>query len=152
MKKVVERKAERPMECAAERPMLIGEVARRSGLTRDTVRFYERQNLIKSGERTAGSRVYNEYAPAVIERLAFIRQSQSAGFTLREIKDVLDEWGVDINAIPREELIAVLEAKFAQVEEKLRHLQEVRAYLAAKLERLHAETDCVTSASGCKIK
>ena len=135
------------MKNITERPMLIGEVARRSGLTRDTVRFYERQGLIASGERAAGSRVYNEYESAVIERLAFIRQSQSAGFTLREIKDVLDEWGVDIDAIPRAELVATLEAKFAQVEEKLRHLQEVRAYLATKLERLRNGDYCIVGTS-----
>ncbi len=127
------------MKKVEERPMLIGEVARRAGLTRDTVRFYERAGLISSGERLAGSRTYNEYAPEVVERLAFIRQSQSAGFTLREIKGHLDEWGHDIEAIPDAAIIEALEAKLAQVEEKLRHLEEVRAYLATKLARLKGE-------------
>lgn len=91
-----------------ERPMLIGEGARRTGLTRDTVRFYERAGLISSGARAAGSRVYNEFAPAVVERLEFIRRSQSAGFTLREIKGFLDEWGDDLTAIPDAAVIAAM--------------------------------------------
>lgn len=119
--------------------MLIGEVARKSGLTRDTVRFYERAGLISSGARAAGSRVYGEYAPEVVERLAFIKQSQVAGFTLREIKGHIDEWGSDIDAIPTGEVISALENKLVQVEEKLRHLEEMRAYLTAKLGRLRGD-------------
>ncbi len=128
------------MEKISAKPMLIGEVARHAGLTRDTVRFYERAGLIESSARAAGSRVYNQYAPEVVERLAFIRQSQKSGFTLREIKEFMDEWGTDFSTIPRDEVLSVMEAKLAQVEEKLRHLEELRTYLTVKLERLRAES------------
>lgn len=122
--------------------MLIGEVAKRSGLTRDTVRFYERAGLIGSGTRQAGTRLYNVYTPETIERLAFIKGAQNIGFTLREIKYVMDEWGTDPDQFPRDESIPFLEEKLARTEEKLRQLEEVRDYLTAKLERLRATGVC----------
>jgi len=119
--------------------MLIGEVARKARLTRDTIRFYENAGLLSSGKKQAGSRVYNDYAPEVVERLAFIKQAQNIGFTLREIKHILDEWGGDVNAVPPAELIHLVETKLGQIEEKLRHLEEMREFLSNKLKRLQAE-------------
>lgn len=115
--------------------MLIGELAKKSGLTRDTVRFYERIGLIHSEDKQAGSRVYNDFAPEMVERLAFIKQGQVAGFTLGEIKSLMDEWGTDINKVPKDEVVRRVEAKLEQTEEKIRHLEEVRSYLKAKLAR-----------------
>ena len=67
--------------------LAIGELAARAGLTRDALRYYERLGMIASLRRTsAGFRVY---APEVIERLRFIKQAQSHGMTLAEIKDLL---------------------------------------------------------------
>jgi MerR family Zn(II)-responsive transcriptional regulator of zntA len=118
--------------------MLIGELARRSGLTKDTVRFYERAGLIAAGEKEAGSRTYKTFDEEALERLVFIKNGQAGGWTLRDIKEVLDKWGMDIDAIPQHELIPVLEAKLATTDEKLRRLQQVREYLANKLERARA--------------
>jgi MerR family copper efflux transcriptional regulator len=115
--------------------MLIGELARRAGLTKDTVRFYERAGLIASGEKEAGSRTYKTFDEEALERLVFIKNGQAGGWTLRDIKEVLDKWGMDMDAIPQEELVPALEAKLATTDEKLRRLQQVRDYLANKLER-----------------
>src|SRR5579864_6961790 len=65
----------------------IGELAARAGLTRDALRYYERLGIIAPLRRTsAGFRVY---APDVIERLRFIKQAQTHGMTLAEIKELL---------------------------------------------------------------
>ena len=116
--------------------MLIGEVAKASGLSRDTIRFYEREGLISAGLRTAGTRAYGDYAPEVVQRLGFIKQMQGLGFTLREIKHVLHEWGDDANETPNAEIIEIIEPKLRQTEEKIRQLEEVRAYLMDKIKRL----------------
>lgn len=118
--------------------MLIGEVAKRSGLTRDTVRFYEEKGLVWSGTRPAGSRLYNVYEPDVLERLAFIKQAQNIGYTLREIKYIMDEWGTDPANYPLDDMIRFLEDKLQRTEEQLEHLEGVRGYLIAKLERLRS--------------
>src|SRR4051812_40268424 len=66
----------------------IGEVARRTALSVDSIRFYERQRLLPAPERSEGR--FRLYTSADIERLQFIREIQGLGFTLREIKELLD--------------------------------------------------------------
>ena len=64
------------------RPLDITEVAQRSGVAASTLRFYEGKGLIASVGRRGLRRLF---APAVLERLAFIALGRSAGFSLEEI-------------------------------------------------------------------
>lgn len=68
--------------------MKIGELALRSGLTVDTIRFYEKQGLLPLPSRSAAN--YRQYDESVPQRLAFIRKARDLGFTLQEIADLLD--------------------------------------------------------------
>jgi hypothetical protein len=66
--------------------MQIGEVAKRSSLTVDAIRFYEKRQLLPKAVRSAGRfRVYGE---RTLERLHFIRQMQGLGFSLREVGEL----------------------------------------------------------------
>jgi MerR family copper efflux transcriptional regulator len=114
--------------------MLIGELARKAGLSKDTVRYYQRAGLIHAGEKPAGTRVYKTFDEQALERLIFIKGGQAGGWTLREIKDTLDTWGTDMDAIPREQMIRQLEEKLVSIDEKLKHLQAVRDYVVRKME------------------
>ena len=67
--------------------MRIGEIANRSGVTVDTVRFYERLGVLPSPEREPSG--YRDYAPATVERIQFTRELQAIGFTLNEVIDAL---------------------------------------------------------------
>ena len=65
----------------------IGQVAKQSGVSVETIRFYEKEGLIEKPERKeSGYRQFNEEA---IKRLAFIRKAKSLGFTLNEIQELL---------------------------------------------------------------
>ena len=66
----------------------IGELASQSGLSRDTIRFYEREAFLPDPERTRAG--YRLYSPDVVARLSFIKQAQALGFSLTEIRGVLD--------------------------------------------------------------
>ena len=66
--------------------MRIGEVARRSGLSRDTIRFYERNGLISSAEGPEQTNSYREYHDEIFERLTMIDEAQRAGFTISELR------------------------------------------------------------------
>src|SRR4051812_28077824 len=68
----------------------IGEVARRAGVRTSSIRYYERIGLLPEPERSGGQRRYD---PHVLGRLGFIGVAQSAGFKLREIKELMH--GVD---------------------------------------------------------
>ena len=65
----------------------IGEVGRRTGLRASALRYYERAGLIHVLRRSGGHRVYD---PSVLESLALIQLAQDAGFTIREVKALLN--------------------------------------------------------------
>jgi MerR family transcriptional regulator, copper efflux regulator len=67
--------------------LLIGELARQSGVKPDTVRFYERAGLLAAPARTAAG--YRVYDGAARERIQFIKRAQALGFSLDEIRRIL---------------------------------------------------------------
>jgi MerR family redox-sensitive transcriptional activator SoxR len=66
--------------------LAIGELARRSGTAASALRYYEQIGLLPPAERTGGKR---HYPPSSAERLALVRLYQDAGFTLKEIRQLL---------------------------------------------------------------
>ncbi len=68
--------------------MTIGELARRAGVHLETIRYYERLGVMPPPRRTAtGYRVYDELA---LRRLRFIKRAKQLGFTLKEIRELLE--------------------------------------------------------------
>lgn len=67
----------------------IGEVAERTGLSRQSIRYYEREGLIEKPYRSPTSG-YRKFEPEVVYRIRFIQNAQELGFTLEQIKDLLD--------------------------------------------------------------
>src|SRR5690625_7878680 len=67
--------------------MKIGEVARRTRLTVEAIRFYEKQGLIEEPPRSPSG--YRQYAEGVVARLDFIQRSKELGFSLREVDELL---------------------------------------------------------------
>jgi len=71
----------------SEKPLLIGRLAKLSGVKLDTVRFYERSRLLPKPARTAGG--YRVYTDAALNQVRFIRKAQSLGFSLEEIRRII---------------------------------------------------------------
>ena len=67
--------------------MRIGELAARSGVSIDAIRYYERRDVLPKAERTESG--YRQFDESALERLAMVRQLQDLGFTLDEITDAL---------------------------------------------------------------
>ena len=65
----------------------IGALAARSGVTPDTIRYYERLGLLPRTPRTSGG--FRVYTAETFDRLRFVKQAQSLGLTLHEIRDLL---------------------------------------------------------------
>ena len=76
-------KADSPASRTQYIVMRTGELARRAGVNIETLRFYERQKLLRSPTRTAGG--YRDYGEHDLENVRFIKQCQHLGFTLKEI-------------------------------------------------------------------
>jgi MerR family copper efflux transcriptional regulator len=73
-------------ECAVS-GFTIGEVAKRAGVGIDTVRYYERSDLLPRAIRRASG--YRQYEAVDVRRLQFIRRAKEIGFSLDEIRDLL---------------------------------------------------------------
>ena len=75
------------VELAAAGSLTIGELAAAGGVGVETIRFYQRKALLQTPARGGGIR---HYGREDVRRLRFIRQAQAAGFTLEEIRELLD--------------------------------------------------------------
>jgi len=114
--------------------MRIGELAQATGLSRDTLRFYEERGLIAAQRRANG---YRDYPPEAVEWLCYLRTAQALGFTLAEI-----EAGMPLLADPANaagELRAALALKLADIDARIAGLAQLRAALAVKLDDLAAD-------------
>jgi len=113
-------------------PLLtIGEVASRSGETRDTIRYYERIGLVPKPIRTEAG--YRQYREGIVYRLALIRNAQRFGFSLREIARFLgirDGGGKPCHDV-RAAAQRMLEAADRQITEMLETRKQIRATLKA---------------------
>ena len=67
--------------------LLIGEVARRSGVSRKALRLYEEAGILPPPQRTPSG--YRVYGGDALDLLAFVSQAQRLGFTLEEIKEIV---------------------------------------------------------------
>lgn len=105
----------------------IGELAARSGLTPDALRYYERLGLLAPPQRTSGG--FRVYPAETLARLRFIKQAQMVGLTLNEIAALVtyqDQGGVRRCRQVRD----LLRAKIRDLEAKLQELQEFRRTLS----------------------
>jgi MerR family transcriptional regulator, copper efflux regulator len=126
--------------------MLIGELAKRTGLTKDTIRFYERIGLITACDQQAGTRLYKEFSEEMLQRLLLINQAKALGFTLHEIKQFVQDWGSH-SMIPEHEQVRIVERKLEEISQKMHQLAEIQAYLTTKLKRLKPEVNLNTPSS-----
>jgi DNA-binding transcriptional MerR regulator len=101
--------------------MQIGVVAKRTGLSVDAIRFYERSALLPRPTRTPGG--FRKYGETDVETLAFIRRVQRLGFTLKEIRDL--SWLRGGGLQPCAPVRRRLEGKLADVQRKLTQLQKL---------------------------
>lgn len=123
------------------RPLRIGELAAACGLTRDALRYYERQGLLPRSRRTSGG--FREYDSRTVDRIHFIKQAQSHGLTLRDIRDLVSHES-DAGRTRCRHVRDLLARKLEQLEAKRRELevfcQTLRRYLEMCDHALEART------------
>lgn len=110
--------------------MKIGELAKASELSADTLRFYEKQGLIASRRLPNGYRVFPD---TTLQELALIRLGQELGFTLRQLADLAPVLrGAGLEAAQVRELLA---SQAARVEDRLAALVQLRDRLTRQLQQ-----------------
>lgn len=109
--------------------MQIGRVAKKIGLTPDAIRFYERNALLPRPSRTPGG--FRLYGESDVEMLAFIRRAQGLGFTLSEIRGLLNLRGSRLQ--PCAPVRRQLQEKLGEVRRKLAGLRRLEHELRLAL-------------------
>ena len=108
----------------------IGEVARRSELGVETLRYYERRGLLGLPRRTDSG--YRLYPQSIFNRLDFIRKAQAMGFTLEEIARIIQE--SESGQSPCADVRRIARRKLDELDKKLKELRQFRAELARTVE------------------
>ncbi|MDZ7689778.1 MAG: MerR family transcriptional regulator [Balneolaceae bacterium] len=113
------------MTKSTQKTFKIGEVAQRADVNRETVRYYERRELIdKPDRRRSGYRIFTQKH---IDQIKFIKRAQELGFTLSEIKDLL-ALRID-NPDACGEVQQKAETKLEDVQSKIEDLQRIHTVL-----------------------
>ena len=110
------------VQSQADECLSIGAFARKGGVGVETVRYYQRQGLLRVPKSPGGIR---RYGPEDLRRLRFIRHAQSAGFTLSEIGELLDLDACDDRKRAREMALTRLDA----LDRKISELEAARSSL-----------------------
>jgi MerR family Zn(II)-responsive transcriptional regulator of zntA len=105
--------------------MLINEIAKITGISAHTIRFYEKSGLIEGKrDESIKSNNYFHYDEETIEKLEFISDAKSVGFTIREIGQIIDAWYND--KFTKEEKLNILNEKLLSLEQKLKEIKEMK--------------------------
>ena len=118
--------------------MKIGELARGTGTTTKTIRFYEQGGLLPNPPRSASG--YRAYGLRDVERLGFIRKAKRIGLSLEEIKGVLQL--SDRREPTCVHVKTLLDEKIRRLEEVVRDLRDFRVELLALRDQAGAMVDC----------
>ena len=104
---------------------LIHQLSKETGITIPTLRFYEKSGLIQGKRKTdVSTNNYQFYEQEAIDKLNFIQMAKAVGFTLSEIKDVVDLWYK--KEITQQAQLTVLDKRLAQIDEKVTELETMK--------------------------
>ncbi len=111
--------------------MKISELARRTGLSPHTLRFYEKQGLVSHRSRSESG--YRDYDETDLRRVEFVRAARNVGFSLEDIANLLSI-RVDKDSHSCEEVAGITRRKLAEVEARLRELRSMKKTLGILLD------------------
>jgi DNA-binding transcriptional MerR regulator len=108
----------------------IGEVSRQTGIGIETLRFYEKSGLLDKPARTYSG--YRMYSTDVLDRLSFIKQAQVLGFSLDEIKKLIDE--ARGGHSPCDEVREIVRKRLEELDQRMQEMARYRKELAETLD------------------
>ena len=105
--------------------MLIGELVKKSKVSKDTIRYYEKRGLLFPNQNKLNK--YKDYGPESVQILGFITKAQALGFSLKEIKSILDLISKDNYECSVIE--TMLDEKIEIIDDKIQNLKLMRSNL-----------------------
>lgn len=108
--------------------MLINELSKRTGVSIPTLRYYENYGLFKGvSDEKIKTNNYKNYDESIVEKIEIIVGAKEVGFTLSEIKSLLESWYN--KRLSKEKKIAVVNNKVNEIDAKIRQLKQVKKLL-----------------------
>lgn len=120
--------------------MLIGDLVKKTGFSRDTIRFYEKQGLIQLGKKERRENNYKEYSAQTLDKLLTIKRIKGFGFTLNEISEFLEL--IDNNIASCENVADKVIQKVEAINQKIKELEQLKTTMINGVQKC---TDCCTN-------
>jgi len=111
--------------------MFIKELEKKTGLTRHTIRFYEKQGFLEARSFRRKENNYRDYSEETVGYLMILKAGQAAGFTLAETKELID--ADEANDLPLQRKVEVIRQKMKDIDRKKAELDQMQTYLAQML-------------------
>lgn len=108
-----------------DRGIRIGQLARESGVSAKTLRYYEEIDLLRPAGRTVSG--YRLYDDEVVRRLRFVRRAQTLGLSLADIRAILEI--SDEGRVPCEHVVGIVDRELKRIAAQVRRLRELRGEL-----------------------
>ncbi len=110
--------------------MLINELSKQTGVSAHTIRYYEKFGLIKGKQNeTVKSNNYFHYDEETVYKLELIRDAKRIGFTLNEIKILIEAWFNKKFTVAKK--IAILDEKMISINEKIIQLKQMKKLIVS---------------------
>jgi len=107
--------------------MLISELSKRTGVTTHTLRYYENYGLFKGeANKEVKTNNYKCYDESLVEKIELIIEAKEIGFTLSEIKTLLESWFN--KTLSAENKVEILNTKIEEIDGKIKQLKQVRKF------------------------
>lgn len=107
--------------------MLIGQLSKRTGFSKDTIRYYEKIELLVLPKQPGGSNGYKNYPDEAVHTLHAIRKYKDLGFTLEEIRELLVLESIKVLDVHK--LLHIVERKLTGMDEAIEKLHHTRIRL-----------------------
>ncbi|HYG15049.1 MAG TPA: MerR family transcriptional regulator [Bacteroidia bacterium] len=127
--------------------MLIGELVRKTGLSKDTIRFYEKKGLIQVGKNDRRENNYKEYSEKAFFRLATIKKITGYGFTLSETAEFLEM--IESNQASCNNVSDKITQKIDLINKRIAGLVAVKELLTEEVHK--CEEACLPEDGNCPI-
>ncbi|RME17709.1 MAG: MerR family transcriptional regulator [Alphaproteobacteria bacterium] len=118
--------------------MRIGELAERSGLSRDTIRFYERNGLVRSVPGSSATNNYRDYPEDNLVWLRFITGAREAGLSIADLRDITAAISCDMDRTEARQVLAAkideLKARADEIRRAIDFLERARDQTAGSAE------------------
>jgi MerR family copper efflux transcriptional regulator len=128
----------------------IGDVSKRTGKTVRAIHLYEEFGLLRPATRSSGG--FRLYEPGVVDRVRWIEQLRSLGFSLQEMRELVSAWwAADLGTEAMDTLRALFKRKLESAHETILRYQQLERDLADGLAYLEACRACQCDASAGEV-